>query len=125
MKYIDTNVIVRLITNDVPELAKEAIELIEKSETPSITLLDSVITEVCFVLEYHSIYKLPRSIIHGGLYALLDSGKFQTGTHTHEALDLYITYGKLDYVDCLLLASAHGKKASLLSFDKTLMMKAS
>lgn len=125
MKYIDTNILIRLITNDVPELTRQAIAMLENSKLGEIMLLDAVITEACFVLEFNPSYQLSRPVIYDGLYAILDEGKLCTDKHTHDALDLYVAHPRLDYVDCLLLVGAGGKQANLLTFDKTVLKKAS
>ncbi len=124
MKYIDSNVLIRLITNDVPERAQQAIAMLERSDLGEITLLDAVITEVCFVLEFNPSYQLARSVIYDGLYAILDQGKLLAGAYTLEALDVYANHPKLDYVDCLLLVASRGKKMNLLTFDKALLQSA-
>lgn len=120
VKYIDTNVIIRLITNDVPELAQKAADMLEAVGSDEVVILDAVISEVCFVLEFNPVYKLPRSVIYDGLHAILDSMGATRGNCTDAALDLYIRFPKLDYVDCLLHAYGGGKKANVLTFDNDL-----
>jgi predicted nucleic acid-binding protein len=120
MKYIDTNVIVRLITNDVPELAKEAIDMLDSLGSEEVTVLDAVITEVCFVLEFNSAYNLPRSVIYDGLYVIFDSVGAVRGEYTDQALDMYVAHPKLDYTDCLLCSYGIGRRTNVLTFDKEL-----
>ncbi len=123
MKYLDTNILIRLITNDVPSLAEKAMGMIEQAKKDELVLLDAVITEACFVLEFNPSYRLPRSVIYDGIYAILDNGSplVRRGDYSTDALDLYVANPKLDYVDCLLLASAKNKPADILSFDKELL----
>lgn len=123
MKYIDSNIIIRLITNDEPELAQQAVSWLESTELLEFTILDAVITEVCFVLEFNPNYQLPRSLIYDGLYTIFDTTGANRGAHTDGALKLYLKYPKLDYVDCLLHAFADGKRNSIVTFDKELINK--
>lgn len=125
MQYIDSNVIIRLITNDVPQLTQQAINMLEKADPQELAILDAVITEVCFVLEFNPNYHLPRSTIYDGLYAIFDTTGAKRESHTDKALDLYIKHPELDYVDCLLYALADGKQAGLLTFDKLLIKELS
>lgn len=119
MKYIDSNIIIRLIVNDVPELAQEAIKILEDADAQGedLVIFDAVITEVCFVLEFNQSYRLPRQVIFDGLYAVLDNLGVRRGDCTDRALEIYVTHPKLDYVDCLLLAASHGKRADVLTFE--------
>lgn len=121
MRYLDSNVIIRLITNDVPELTQQALKMVEESEANGLTIVDAVITEVCFVLEFNQNYRLPRRVIYDGLYAIFDTAGANRGEYTDTALDLYVKYPDLDYVDCLLYAMANGEQAGVVTFDKQLL----
>jgi len=113
MKYIDTNVIVRLITNDVPELTQRAVDMLDALGQEDVVVLDAVIAEACFVLEFNPTYKLARSVIYDGLYAILDNTGALRGDRTDEALNLYVKQPKLDYVDCLLYVLGGGKRGTV------------
>lgn len=127
MIYIDSNIIIRLIAHDVPELAQQAIKMLEDAvnQGEDLAVLDAVITEACFVLEFNQGYRLPREVIFDGLYAILDNLGVQRGEYTDRALVTYVKHPKLDYVDCLLLTAAGGKRADVLTFDKRLMAELS
>lgn len=115
MKYIDTNILVRVITGDDQTLAAKAIAAIEHGVQHEFYILDAVLTELCFILEFHT-YAMARSDIAAAIEALIASPQIVVEESTRSALKLYAKHVKLDYVDCLLLA--RGGKDGVLTFDK-------
>lgn len=121
MKYIDTNVILRLITQDVPQQAEQAFKQIAAGKRGEYVVLASVLVEVTFVLQYHD-YKMRRNDIAAALLDLLDDDRISTeDSHIEPALRLYGTSPKLDFTDCLLATKANGKREGVLTFDKDLI----
>lgn len=118
MKYIDTNVLVRIITGDDKTLAEQAIAQIQGGAKNEFSILDAILVELCFVLEFHD-YKMARPDIAEAIEALLAAPQIQVADSTRHALELYKNHPKLDYADCLLLAV--GGKDGVVTFDKDLL----
>ena len=76
--------------------------------------------EYCFVLEKNKAYLFDRDFVAGSLATLLKRPQFIVSETTWEALEMFRTHRKLDFVDCLLAVKAGGKKAQVLTFDKEL-----
>ena len=117
MKYIDTNVLVRVITGDDKILAEQAITQIQSGAQNEFSILDAVIVELCFVLEFHD-YKMLRNDIVEAIEALIAIPQISVTDNTINALKLYKDYPKLDYTDCLLFVM--GGKNGVLTFDNDL-----
>lgn len=49
-RYIETNVLVRLTTNDVPELTQQAIRQIDEYRYGELVILDAVLVELFLLL---------------------------------------------------------------------------
>ncbi len=121
MKYLDTNVILRMITQDIPEQAAQAFEQIALGKRGEFVVLAAVVVEVTFVLQYHD-YKMKRDDIAAALLDLIADDHISAEDKTLEpALNLYGISQKLDFADCLLAVKAHGKREGVFSFDKDLI----
>jgi len=114
MKYIDTNVLVRVITGDDQNLAAQAIAQIQRGGQNEFYILDAVLEELCFVLEFHT-YKMARSDIAAAVAALVATPQILVDSTSLKALELYEQNPKLDYADCRLWAT--GGKDGVLTFD--------
>lgn len=121
MRYVDTNVLIRLITRDDPALARRAETYISNAPTGDIVVLDAVIDETCTVLEFNQAYRLPRQLIYQALSRLLNRSVFEVSATARQALTVYAKHSKLDFVDCLLYVAAKGHNQSVISFDKDLL----
>ncbi len=117
MKYIDTNVLVRVITGDNKILADQAIAQIQSGAQNEFSILDAVLVELCFVLEFHD-YKMLRKDIVEAIETLIAVPQISVTDNTINALKLYKEHSKLDYADCLLYAV--GGKEGVLTFDNDL-----
>ncbi len=117
MKYIDTNVLVRVITGDDQDLAAQAISEIQRGGQHEFYILDAVLVELCFVLEFHA-YKMARSDIAAAISALVAAPQILVADVSLKALKLYAQNPKLDYTDCLLWATSG--KGGVLTFDSDL-----
>ena len=102
MKYLDTNIVIRVVTGDNPDLAKRAINEIQACSQNGLCLLDAILVEVCFVLEFHD-YKMARHDIADALTTLVATPQIYVTAVTIAALKLYKQMPKLDYADCLLV----------------------
>jgi predicted nucleic-acid-binding protein len=117
MKYIDTNVLVRVITGDDEELAEQAIDQIQGGAHNEFGIIDAVLVELCFILEFHD-YKMTRTDIVDAIEALVVIPQISVTGNTVRVLKLYREYPKLDYADCLLFVL--GGKDGVLTFDNDL-----
>jgi len=114
MKYLDTNVIVRAITGDDQTLATKALTEIQSGKRHEFCIVDAVLVEACFVLEFHD-YAMKREDIVAALEVLVNTPQVFVSGPTRQALQLYKQYPKLDYVDCLLFVL--GGKTGVMTFD--------
>jgi predicted nucleic-acid-binding protein len=121
MIVLDTNVLVRYVTQDDPEQAGEASQLIETYDSVpnSILIPNEVIIETVWVLE--SSYKRARIEIQTFLHqmAQVESFTFQDDDLVREAIEAFGAT-RLDMADILLALLARKNKANLVTFDKGL-----
>src|SRR5258706_12538146 len=111
------------MTGDNVALAERAITEIQSGAAREFCILDAILVELCFVLEFHD-YAMARRDIADALQTLLATPQIFVADTTRQALKLYKQHPKLDYADCLLYA--FGGKTGVLTFDndlhKTLLM---
>jgi predicted nucleic-acid-binding protein len=117
-RLVDTNLIVRHLTQDQPAMAAVASRLFDASDRGQLTLvlLPAVLAECIFVLE--SFYKHPRTKIASALSTLISSSGIeidQLAIH-RDALERYAK-SKLHFVDCTIAAAAAAENISVASFD--------
>lgn len=117
MKYLDANIIIRIVTNDSPDLAEEAILILSEAKKNSLFLHDVIISEICFVLEFHD-YKMSRKDICSALLNIVGLSSISVSEFAKEALELYGSDTKLDYADCFLCIQS--KNGDVITFDKHL-----
>lgn len=117
MKYLDTNVLVRIITGDDQVLATQAITTIETGAQNEFSIIDAVLVELCFILEFHA-YQMERTDIADAVETLIATPQITVAHTTKTALKLYREHPKLDYADCLLFVL--GGKEGVMTFDKDL-----
>lgn len=117
MRYLDTNVLVRIITGDDQALADKAISEIESGSQNEFCIIAAVMVELCFVLEFHA-YAMARTDIVAAIKALVAAPQVTVSENTLAAFKLYGKHPKLDYTDCLLFVL--GGKNGVLTFDKDL-----
>ena len=117
MKYIDTYVLVQVITGDDKALAEKAIAQIQSGAQNEFSILDAVLVELCFVLEFHD-YSMSRLDIVTAIETLLAVPQIFVADTTLRALRLYKEHPKLDYTDCLLFVV--GSKNGIVTFNDDL-----
>lgn len=120
--FLDTNVIIRYLTQDNPEQAEKAYRILQQVEAGTIlvTTSEAVIVETVYVLSSRALYNLPRQEIRNHLYTILALRglKFPRKGVYLRALDLYASTN-LDFVDCLNIAHMERAKINaILSFDR-------
>src|SRR5579859_29195 len=120
--FIDTDVIIRLLTGDDPDKQAAAAHLFEQVEQGLLAIQapDTVIADAVYVLSSPRLYHLARSDIRDMLTDLVRLSQFhiQNRWSVVRALDLYAST-KLDFGDTLIIASMEQQGSHLLySYDK-------
>ena len=118
MIAIDTNVVVRLLTNDDPAQAARAADLLARER---VLVPKTVLLETEWVLRYS--YELPSSAVLVAFRKLLGLPQVaaEDATAIARALELY--EGGMDFADALHLASARDATA-FATFDTRLAKRA-
>jgi predicted nucleic acid-binding protein len=120
--FLDTNVLIRYITQDNPDQGRLAHELIDRvrAGTQDVTTCEGVIVETVQVLSSPRLYNRSRAEIQAYLTAILNLPGFRSSDRTTylRAMDLYASTN-LDFVD--VLEVAHMEKDGIgvmISFDR-------
>jgi len=123
MAVLDTNVIIRYLTQDDPNLGKQALAIFDQVESGSltITLLEGVLVETVQVLSSRSLYNVSREAIRARLTLIIRLPHVDLpNKRTYlEAFDLYVDHPRLSFVDALCVAYAQrAEDATVISFDR-------
>lgn len=118
---IDTNIVIRFLTNDHPVLSKKATDLflLGQQQKAFLYLHDIIIAEVVWILS--KAYNTPRKTI-GSIMERLLSHDFILHEEKHvvlQALSLYQT-SSLSFPDCYLYVYADEHAYEIETFDKKL-----
>lgn len=120
MIAIDTNILIRILTNDDPDQCRKANAIVEKyPDAESVFISDVVMAEVEWVLDYT--YGLSRDHICSALSRILhiDQFRFTDKELLFRALTKYRT-SKGDFSDCIIGEQGKAIHARTYSFDKSL-----
>ncbi len=122
---LDTNVILRFLLKDVPELyqrAEQVFRLVENDKL-EVLLSDLVLSECIWVLE--KFYKVPRQQISQNLLVFLQAKGVLTETPKPVLEKGLSTWSKssLDWTDALLVAKAAHGNTKLITFDREIKKK--
>ncbi|MGH2732053.1 MAG: PIN domain-containing protein [Actinomycetota bacterium] len=115
---VDTNVLIRHLTGDPPDLARRAIAFL--GEANELILTDLILAEMVYVLE--SFYERPRSEVADLARSLLALPSIAVFDHDLllRSLDLY-EGDRLDFAEAYLAAMAElSGVATVASFDRAL-----
>ena len=116
--FVDTNVLIRHLTGDPPELAARATAFLGEAE--ELLLADPIVAETVYVLE--SFYEVPvvevaplvRSII------AFDPIEVMSPPLLLRSLEVYETHG-IDFAEAYLVASAEASEVgTIASFDRAI-----
>ena len=124
MSPIDTNVIIRYLTNDRPDdHSPRAYDLSRRlaADETAATLTEAVLVEAEQVLTSPALYKLPRADVRRHLANIIGfRGVKMAGKRRYlRALDLHVGRPRLDFVDAILAAYAEElSPPTVLSFDR-------
>lgn len=118
---IDTNALLRLFLNDIPQQVKEVEAILKKARSAQIEVHvpQIVIFELNFTLEKY--YHFKKHEIVDKLKSLVQSSylEIQDRSILHLALKIYEN-NAVSFEDCFLLSFAQEKDAELFTFDKNL-----
>ncbi|HEY9707591.1 MAG TPA: type II toxin-antitoxin system VapC family toxin [Oculatellaceae cyanobacterium] len=117
--WLDTNILLRLITREPPDQAERALRLAEQAERGEVTLKLSplVVAEMVYVLS--SFYRYSRAEITQVLLPLVSA----QGVDLQEA-DLVVAAlesmarANVDFVDAFLAETARRQGEAVVSFDR-------
>jgi predicted nucleic acid-binding protein len=123
MKYLDTNVFVRLLARDNSAMTAQAEALFGRIESGAETVFvfDTIVAETIFVLTSAVLYAQSRETVGDGLQALLslDGVRMEDKRRCLLALELFAERRGLSFVDCLLAAAALGDETGqVVTFDR-------
>src|ERR1700726_4234512 len=118
--FIDTDVIIRLLTGDDPEKQTAATALFEQVEQGTLTVEapDTVIADAVYVLSSPRLYRVARNEVQELLMTLvrLPHFRIQNRFYVLRALELYGSTN-LDFGDTLIIASMEQSSQTLYSYD--------
>jgi predicted nucleic acid-binding protein len=116
--FVDSNVLIRLLTGDPPDMARRATALIRDSD--ELLLPDLILAEIIYVLESfyevarHEVARLARAVVGFPSIRTLDSALLL------RALEVYETAG-IDFAEAYLVASAEtAGVVDIVSFDRSI-----
>ena len=116
---LDTNILLRLITLDIPDQHKRVVKLLGKPNT-SFLVTDAAFIETAFVLGRN--YEMPREIIKNTFEAILQHEELQcNAVIIRAALEYFVAHPALSFEDCCLAVYARCSRAEpLYTFDHKL-----
>ena len=116
--FVDTNVLIRHLTGDPPEMASRATRYLAAAD--ELLLPDLILAEVAYVLE--SFYEMPRAQVATTLRAVLAFPAIRVldADLLQRAVEVYEVH-RLDFADAYLVASAERTGIGVIaSFDRTI-----
>jgi predicted nucleic acid-binding protein len=109
--YVDTDIIIRLLTGDDQAKQRQAQALFEQVERGKliVTAPDTVIADAVYVLHSKRLYNRPKAEVAELLIALVRLPAFRVKNRRAvlAALRLYGTNPQLDFTDALIVALMH------------------
>lgn len=116
MKVVDTNIVLRYLLRDHPELSPRAAECIEQQE---LSLRTEIACEVVYVLQ--KVYHVSRPEIRAKLTGLLHAGLITVENPVvfEKTFEIYAT-STLDIVDAFLCAYCQVEHTEVFTFDEKL-----
>jgi predicted nucleic-acid-binding protein len=117
MTSLDTNVVLRLLLDDVPDQTFTAKKIIEKNK---VYVTDVIVVEIIYVLE--KVMLLSRKDISDLLIGFLGfSNVIHNPYFLTETIKFYEVHPSLSIVDCYASAEAKAYHNKLATFDKQLV----
>ena len=125
MRYLDANVLIRYITQDVEWMADRAEVLLTRinSGEEAVALLDANVAEIVHVLGSSKLYSLSREAVVEALTPILqlDGIRVENKARCMLALQLYARYRSVNFADALMAAAAlEDANPEVYTFDRKL-----
>ena len=122
MKYIDTNIFLRALARDHPEMtaASEALFGHISRGAEKAIVLEAVVAEAIYVLMSPNLYRQSRQQVVAGLTPLISLGgiEMEDKRRCLSALSLFAEFPSLGFIDALVAAAVLGSDADeVISFD--------
>jgi len=119
--FVDTNIVLRLLTNEPRDLADRAVALLNEADVRrlKVVLTSVTLAEAVYVLE--SVYARARGHVAGELIDVIASDIFVVPERAIliQALLWYRDIARLDFADAYVASVAHTRTdAAVLSFDR-------
>ena len=122
---VDTNVLVRIITNDQVVVVGELVQEILKAPESSLFIDTAVVAEVVYVLSSTQLYGYSRQDVARSIIDVCEIKQFTLDRKLIEQALSTFSNTKLDFVDCLVLAHQQlGRAQAVLTRDKKLLRTA-
>ena len=123
MAVLDTNVLIRYLTEDNENQSRRALALLQEVEARrrSIFLSEAILVETIRVLSARGSYAVDREVIRARLLTILGMpGVTMTNKQIYyDSLDLYVTFSRLSFEDALCAAYARqSEDRTVISFDR-------
>jgi predicted nucleic-acid-binding protein len=112
-KIVDTNILVRFLTNDIPTEAATAKSILQSNriQVPII-----VFAETVYILENH--YQINKNIVSSTLLSFIKLKNVHCPEFVNHALEIYQNEN-ISFYDCLVIAEAlNTKSANLETLDQ-------
>lgn len=118
--HLDTNIIIRHLTSDPPEMAARATRFLAAAGPQELQLADLVLAEVVYVLE--SFYEVPRNRVAEYARAIIAFPAIRVADPAMllRAIEVYEDE-RLDFADAYLVAAAERSGVGVVaSFDRAI-----
>lgn len=123
-KFLDTNILIRFVIGDVPDLVEYVDILFEKANVENLIyfVIPEVLVEFRYVLSTH--YNFEKADIIETLEGILDLGFIKIFDNKNldfgEVLQIYKKHSTLSFEDCIYLQTCLQGGLELLTFDQKL-----
>lgn len=121
--FVDTNIVIHLLTEDDPRKTAQAVALFQQVEAGALTLEapDTVIADAVYVLSSPRLYAKPRAEVRDMLTPLvhLSGLRIRNKRAVLRALELYGATARLDFGDAMIVATMEQTGSeNLYSYDR-------
>ena len=121
LEAIDTNIILRIILDDVPGMREKALRLLRK-DGKAYFVSDIAISEAVYQME--RVDKLSRDYIVAALRHLLEDNELRFSPYLETIFSMYLSHPKLSFNDCYLAVEAEKRNvAPLWTLDHKLAIQ--
>jgi len=121
VKSLDTNIVLRLLLQDVPEQTQKVVTLIDDSKPGSLQVVDAVFFECAWILS-GPYYDFDRELIGKMLLQVTAIPQINCNrTMLEKAVPQYAARPALSFIDsCLAVQAGLNEAVPLLTFDRKL-----